>query len=219
MFSEFISENRLSFAQHNQDLLALYLSGMKQNGFFVEFGAMDGLELSNTLLLEKYYGWTGILSEPIPSLFNKIPNNRSAIADPRCVHSQSGLSVDFIQTKFQALSTLKEFSDHDHWASTRADGAVTIKVETVSLDDLLNQYDAPEVIDYLSIDTEGSEFIILNSFSFTRRFNLITAEHNHANHKEPLRNLLQEHGYKLIYPEYSDWEDWYVHEEVEEKNK
>ena len=55
---------RNSKSQLGQDVLALSLTGTKQMGYFVEFGATNGLDLSNTYMLEKNYGWTGILCEP-----------------------------------------------------------------------------------------------------------------------------------------------------------
>jgi len=52
-------------------------------------------------------------------------------------------------------------------------------VKTISLEDLLGKYDAPSVIDYLSIDIEGSEFEILSSFNFEKyKFKIITGENN-----------------------------------------
>ena len=55
-------------SQINQDIFVLYTLNWKRNGFFVEFGATDGMDLSNTYLLEKDFGWRGILSEPIWSI-------------------------------------------------------------------------------------------------------------------------------------------------------
>ncbi len=54
------------------------------------------------------------------------------------------------------------------------------------------KYDAPADINYISIDTEGSEFEILKDFNFTKyRFNLITIEHNYSSTREPLRQLFK----------------------------
>ena len=53
-----------SKSQILQDLWVSYELGEKQDGFFVEFGATNGLANSNTWLLEKKYGWKGILAEP-----------------------------------------------------------------------------------------------------------------------------------------------------------
>ena len=51
-------------SQINQDIFVLYTLDWKREGYFVEFGATNGIDLSNTYLLEKNFGWKGILSEP-----------------------------------------------------------------------------------------------------------------------------------------------------------
>lgn len=53
-----------SKAQLRQDLFALSYLDFKKNGYFVEFGATNGVDLSNTYLMEKEFGWNGILAEP-----------------------------------------------------------------------------------------------------------------------------------------------------------
>jgi len=85
------------------------------------------------------------------------------------------------------------------------------EVKTISLNDLLKKYSAPNLIDYLSIDTEGSEFEILNAFDFdTYSIKIITCEHNYSDNREKIFKLLTSKGYERKYVEVSDFEDWYV---------
>ena len=63
-FKRFIVKNLKYLNAEMSVLWILYLLDKKKNGFFVEFGACDGLHFSNTLLLEKSFGWKGILAEP-----------------------------------------------------------------------------------------------------------------------------------------------------------
>ena len=85
-------------------------------------------------------------------------------------------------------------------------------VDTVSLNDLLDEHGSPREISYLSIDTEGSELSILESFDFSRYvFKVITVEHNYvAAAREGIRRLLEGHGYVRKYEHLSLFDDWYV---------
>ena len=49
------------------------------NGYFVELGANDGVNQSNTLFFERFRGWKGILIEPFQSNFAELIRNRSSI--------------------------------------------------------------------------------------------------------------------------------------------
>lgn len=51
-------------SQASQDVFALVANGFKRGGYFVEFGATNGKSISNTYVLEKEFGWTGIVAEP-----------------------------------------------------------------------------------------------------------------------------------------------------------
>ena len=84
-------------------------------------------------------------------------------------------------------------------------------VETISLMDLLATHGAPPPINYLSIETEGSELDIFEPFDFSKfRSNAITCEHNYTPSREKIFNLLQEHGYKRMFKEHSHFDDWYI---------
>ncbi len=77
---------------------------------------------------------------------------------------------------------------------------------------MLYNFNAPCIIDYLSIDTEGSEIEILSIFNFDRyKFNIITVEHNFSPMCEKINTLLLSKGYKRVFEELSFYDDWYVY--------
>jgi hypothetical protein len=77
--------------------------------------------------------------------------------------------------------------------------------------DLLRSHNAPKFIEFLSIDTEGSEFEILEKFDFqSYRFGAICVEHNFADTRGNINKLLLANGYVQVYENLSDFDDWYV---------
>jgi FkbM family methyltransferase len=203
----------LSKAQLKQDVfVACELKQWKMDKlrYFVEFGATNGIDLSNTYLLEKEFGWKGLLVEPGKIWQTKLQENRNCFIDFRCVASESGLSVLFNETLEPVLSTMNEFSNSDSHSEHRNHG-IKYQVTTVSLNALLEEYNFPDEIDYLSIDTEGSEFSILETLNFTKwSFKVITVEHNFTEMRELIFNLLIENGYRRVMQDMTSWDDWYV---------
>ncbi len=201
-----------SHSQINQDVFVISrLKGIR-GGFFVEFGATDGVSLSNTYQLEKIFDWSGILVEPGQNWKANLTANRSCHIDFRCVTSKSGDQVQFIESRSPELSTIKGFEGKDE---NRREMFKGYDVESISLEDLLDEYQAPKTIDYLSIDTEGSEFLILENFNFDKyRFKLITCEHNFTENREKIFRLLSKNGYERVWNEFTQFDDWYVHPEL-----
>jgi FkbM family methyltransferase len=199
-----------SKSQHRQDIFVLLQLGFKRNGYFVDFGATDGIKLSNSYLLERDYGWTGIAAEPAKCWHQDLNRNRNCHVDTACVWSESGSIVTFNETSAPVLSTIDSFSGCDRHARARAHGR-HYDVETLSLLDLLRKYDAPRTIDHLSIDTEGGEYEILRHFDFRAyRFGIITCEHNRAEMRPKLHGLLTSNGYERRFEALSACDDWYV---------
>ena len=90
------------------------------------------------------------------------------------------------------------------------------EVDTISLEDLLVEYDAPRHISYLSIDTEGSEYEIIKKFNFDLySFGFISIEHNFTANRELIYDLLFKSGYRRVLTEISEFDDWYVPEPSE----
>jgi FkbM family methyltransferase len=214
---EFLLNNReKSSAQLLQDLFALYFSKAKRFGYFVEFGATDGILHSNTYLLEKSFDWRGIVAEPLSAWHERLKKNRSCHVDTRCVYSRSNEMVRFRNThEAPELAGIEGNLQADHNDALRQKFS-TDEVRTVSLMDLLETYNAPSSIDYLSVDTEGSELEILNAFDFSAyQISLITVEHNFIDgERGKLKALLERNGFVRVFEKISKWDDWYLNAKV-----
>ncbi len=211
-FLKYCIENfEISHAQLFQDLFVLFCLRGKRKGFFVEFGATNGVGLSNSYLLEKKFNWRGILAEPGRRWHADLKKNRSASIDQRCVWRATGEKLEFKETPYGELSTILEFVDTDMNNVGRQTGDI-YEVETVSLNDLLAFHNSPRQIDYLSIDTEGSEYEILKEFDFQNyTASIITVEHNYTSAREKLNSLLEANQYINVFPVLSKFDDWYLH--------
>jgi FkbM family methyltransferase len=199
-----------SKAQLRQDLFVLAELDFKKNGYFVEFGATNGVDLSNTYLLEKNFGWTGILAEPARCWHQALKENRASNIETNCVWTDSTSVMHFNEVDEPELSTIASFKKTDNHSYRRNRGQL-YDVDTISLNDLLAKYGAPREIDYLSIDTEGSEFEILSNLDFASyRAKVITCEHNFTPIRDKVFTLLTKHGYVRKYIGFSKWDDWYL---------
>jgi FkbM family methyltransferase len=199
-----------SCAQILQDLWVLYELREKRGGLFVEFGACDGVTLSNTLLLEKTFGWQGALAEPARAWHEALRVNRNCYVSHKCVYRTDGARISFRETDIRELSTLEDLKNLDFHAPARDTGS-QYDVETISLGNFLGEARAPKDIDYLSIDVEGAELDILKSFDFdSYRIKLITIEHNFADVRQDIFDLLSKFGYRRKFMSISMFDDWYV---------
>lgn len=206
VLSQFLRLEKKSKSQLGQDLLAALVSNFKSGGYFVEFGATDGITLSNTYLLEKELGWEGILAEPARMWHTRLRASRSTAICEKAVWAQTGQTLQFHEDA--ELSTIEGFESLKHEKRS----GTTYSVDTISLTDLLTEYSAPLFIDFLSVDTEGSEYAVLSNFDWSsRKFGLICVEHNFTENRELIFNLLTSQGYLRILEDVSGWDDWYIY--------
>lgn len=206
-----VGDHWRSYSQYKQDMFVLTQLGFKRNGYFVEFGATNGLELSNTYILEKQLGWSGILAEPAKCWHEEIKIHRQCHIETDCVWKKTGEILKFNQVNSANVSTLDLFSSVvDGHQKARKRGTI-YDVTTISLLDLLIKFNAPTKIDYLSIDTEGSEYEILSNFDFEKyQFKVITCAHNHTGAREKIFKLLTSKGYERKFANLSMCDDWYI---------
>ena len=202
-----------SKAQLMQDLMVDFFYDNKP-GVFCEFGATNGVSLSNTWFLEKKRGWSGILAEPAKKWQESLVINRpNSKIDYRCVYSISDEIVKFSETNDGIYSTINEFIDNKDALQSERQNFETYDVKTVSLNRLLIDH-AITNLDFLSVDTEGSEFLILREFDFSRHaINIICVEHNYLDNREDIFRLLSDNQYVRIFTDLSLFDDWYVRED------
>lgn len=143
-------------------------------------------------------------------LANELHKNRQCTIETRCVWNESGEHVEFNEFEDRELSTITAFSGSDEYlAAKKRENKYTI--ETISLNDLLEINGAPRCIDYLSVDTEGSELTILSHFDFLKYdIRIITVEHNFTPERKKLHALMQSIGYIRTFEGFSQWDDWYI---------
>ena len=172
----------------------------KRNGYFLDSGAADGRSSSNTLLLETEYEWNGICVEPNPELFAELTRHRRCHCVNACLYDRDG-DVEFVDARF--LGGIRETyaPSQLRFLHTRPSGPPPIvRRPTRTLRSVLREFNAPAVIDYWSLDTEGSELKILQSFPFdTHQVRVLTVEHNRRpDYRAHIRELLERHGYRLL---------------------
>ena len=218
-FIEFLKNKRNDqiTSQLYQDMFAEFIVGNSFEKTFLEFGATDGLNLSNTYSLEKFSNWSGVLAEPDTQWHNNLKLNRpntKIIHD--CVWKKSNETLDFISSAQGELSTIESFkySDQDSMPANtknRNQIAKKIQVKTISLNDLINIEFNSSSPSYISIDTEGSEYEILKSFDFDNfKPKVFTIEHNHSNLEKQIDELLEKNNFERIFRKLTAFDAWYV---------
>ena len=208
-------------SQLYQDVFASFVIGNQFDKTFLEFGATDGLELSNSFMLENTLNWSGVLSEPSPQWHKVLRENRKYTKIiKKCIWSESGKILDFFMSDRGNFSTLNEFIDSDKYSmptntEARKKAGKLITVETISLNDVIREHFDNTSPSYISIDTEGSEFKILESFNFENyRPKVFTVEHNFTELQSKIDELMLSKNYERIFRKLTSFDAWYVSKEA-----
>ena len=90
---EVVHSTLTSSSQVGQDLWIIDTLDFKRNGYFLDIGALDGTTHSNSLMLERKYGWSGICVEANPYVFPMLSSNRHCM----CVNSLLDNTDDVIK--------------------------------------------------------------------------------------------------------------------------
>jgi FkbM family methyltransferase len=184
----------------------------KQGGFFVDLAATDGVKLSNTYVLEKRFGWTGIAIEPNPDSFALLKQNRSCICVNACIDGDFG-TVEFLPNAGHGGIVADDTDNSPAVRAARIDewrtAGKTLTLNAYPLAEILRRHEAPAAIEFLSLDVEGSETRILRTFPFEQyRFLAMCIERP----TPELNTLLFRNGYLFV--RNVTFDTFYVHESI-----
>ena len=195
------------FSQYRQDEIVSKLLHGKRGGYFIDLAANDAVRLSNTYALETHFGWKGLCLEPNPIYWTGLSYRKcdvvAAIVGNRTMEE---ISFRFPRSKAPKGGILGGSFDNksDQWN----EGHPRF---TVSLLEVFQKFHVPKIIDYISLDIEGAEDLVMSSFPFVKyRFNVMTVERP----SDALSTLLTANGYVLLKRIKKNTETLWVHNSI-----
>lgn len=193
-----------SYSQTGEDLILDYFLGYQQSGFYIDIGACDHLDLSNTY---KFYrrGWKGIQIEPNPTKARQFQKYR-----PETLTLNIGIGSEEKNAPFFIFETdsLSTFSEEEAQSSTSFGHHIieTTQIPMLPLKAVFATHTTGKQIDFMSIDTEGFDMEVLhtNDWDLYRpRFIILeTAEYNRTKfgkkENDQYDPVMKELGYEKV---------------------
>jgi FkbM family methyltransferase len=181
----------------------------KQNGVYIELGALDGVLYSNTKFFEDTLNWKGILIEPHPDKFKLLQQNRpnnflfNSLVSCHKEPLEFRYFVDIHAAVSGVENTLSQhhfdtyFESNDEWNKSLQQNKIFIK--PVNLTEIVKSTHLTH-IDLLSLDVEGHEYEVLKSWDFSIPIDIILLETLGVQPEkdELCRQLLIKNNYKFI---------------------
>lgn len=187
-------------SQAGQDTVVDRYFNRMEGGTFVDIGGYDGVTGSNTVFLEKWRGWTGVLVEPVDTYRAKAEKTRSCPCLPYAVADQAGTASFISVTEgFTQMSGLSETYDEGVLQKVRENPRHKESMMTVETKTLAAILDDSGIThpDFVSLDIEGGELAALRVFPFDEHQVGIWAIENNTASRE-INDLMHSHGYELI---------------------
>jgi FkbM family methyltransferase len=163
-----------------------------KDGVYIEAGANDGINGSNTLKLEQSLNWTGLLIEPSKNMFDL------------CIKNRSSKNI-FLNAALVGEENLKYVQgDFDGHLMASINGERLkrqgdVSVRSLTLNKILAKLNFNKKIDFLSLDVEGYELETLKGIDLnTYTIKFILVEVNTGFYKlSEIVSLLEKYNYTL----------------------
>ena len=195
------------FSQFRQDEIVSTLLYGKRGGYFIDLAANDPVRISNTYALETHFDWNGLCLEPNPIYWTGLSYRKChAVAAIVGNKTMEEISFRFPRAKAPKGGILGDAFDNksDQWNEGRPRF-------TISLLEIFQKFHVPTIIDYISLDIEGAEDLVMASFPFLEyRFNIMTVERP----TDMLSNTLADNGYVLLKTIKKNIETLWVHNSI-----
>jgi FkbM family methyltransferase len=193
-------------AQWSQDYYAdkLFFKGAS-GGVFVDVGANEGVGCNNSYYFESKLGWKGICVEPIPKMYELLRASRKCLCFQACAYDKAEV-VEFNYVEGLDLSGIVKEYDPRHIDRIQAEKVnynlpqpdVKLQVMAMPLQWFVEAAGF-KTIDFLSIDTEGSEFSVLKGLNFEKtHVNVICFEDNYSDKTGPIIEYLLRKGFQVV---------------------
>ena len=185
--------------------------GKKDDFFFIQVGANDGVMCDPLRSFILKHNWSGILVEPVPDYFELLKKNYEGrdnlTFEQVAVSSEPSDSLKIYYLKRNEESE-KEIEDWEfglsgfdmkknkRWKASKFAGECDVPATTVS--ELVKKHNVSH-IDMLQIDAEGYDFEVIKGINFSEMCpKIINYEHmNLGRDEHPCKNFLRERGYYL----------------------
>lgn len=181
-----------TYSQAGQDIFAIKVCQNIRNGYFLEIGANDPINTNNTYLLEKYFGWRGVMVEYNKDFANSYKEHR-----PNSIH----ILQDARTVPYREILDINKFPSDMHYLQ------IDLDVDNKSTLDTLFLLDDTVFDKYKFATVTFEHDIYTGDYFDTRRIS---------------REIFSKRGYVLVFPDvqvffgngYNQFEDWYVHPDL-----
>ena len=161
-----------STSQAGQDSIVAALFGGKRGGYFVDLAANDAVKISNSIHLERAFGWRGVCVDGNWQYMARHRYRKCTVINA-VVSARTNETVSFLE-RGGGGGIVSEGTDNKP-GSVAARNVKSFS--TVAFGEMLAYAGAPKVIDYWSLDVEGAEELVLRATPFEEyTFLVITIE-------------------------------------------